>query len=138
MMIQANKRVQGTRHKVSGPLTRDVGRNIMKLALVYLAAGLTIPLSGLCQIAPQDIATSNILAQAIQRGEDQAKADIANGTMQLRYYGKPWPTKEAIAVEQITLPVTMVGGCDVTEEFRAETEAYNAAMRQAVSEKIQK
>jgi len=25
-MKAANKRVQGTRHKVSGPLTRDVGR----------------------------------------------------------------------------------------------------------------
>ena len=103
-----------------------------------MTAGLALSLSGLCQTAPQAIATSNNLAQAKQRGEDQAKADIANGTMQLRCYGKPWPTKEAYATEQITLPVIMVGGCDVTEEFRAETEAYNAVMRQAVSEKIHK
>ena len=29
MKIDSNKRVQGTRHKVSGPLTRDVGSGIM-------------------------------------------------------------------------------------------------------------
>ena len=62
-----NKRVQGTRHKVSGPLTRDVGRKEIHMKLINL----------LFMVA---IATSTSYAQT---QEDMTAAQVESRTIHL-------------------------------------------------------
>lgn len=78
---------------------------------------------------------TNTLAPAREKGEAQAKADIAKGTMQILYYGKPWSMGKPLLDDETHLPVKIVAGCCVVPEFVAETDAYNAVMRQASKEK---
>ncbi len=55
--MESNKRVQGTRHKVSGPLTRDVGQDNMKhlhdrILLITVAAVIVAAIAGLKTLTP--------------------------------------------------------------------------------------
>ncbi len=68
-----------------------------------------------------------------QRGEARARADIATGKMRILYYGKPWSVGKPLKDDRTGLPVEIVEGCDVSAEFVAETDAYNAVMREAGS-----
>ena len=99
---------------------------------------LIAPQWGLCQTNSPTAESTNILAQAKQKGEMQAKTDIAKGTMQILYYGKPWSSGKPLVDDQSQLPVKIVSGCCVTPEFVAETDAYNAVMRQATKDKKEK
>jgi HEAT repeat protein len=65
-----------------------------------------------------------------QKGRERAAADIKAGTPRILYYGKPWSLGKPLVDEASRLPVELVAGCDVMPEFVAETDAYNAAMRQ--------
>ena len=76
----------------------------------------------------------NRLADARQKGETRAKADFANGTLQILYCGKPWSAGNPLIDDESHLPVKVVAGCTVSQEFVAETDAYNAAMRQSAKE----
>ena len=107
----------------------------MKLFAAFLMTILALPLIGLCQNESKAIATSNLLLQARQRGTERATNDIAAGTMQILYYGKPWSLDKPFIDDQSQLPVKIVEGCDVTYEFMAETDAYNEVMRHAANEK---
>jgi hypothetical protein len=78
------------------------------------------------------------LAEARQKGEARAKADMAKGTMQILYYGKPWSVGKPLVDDQSGLPVIIVEGCCVMPDFVAEAQAYNAAMRQRAKEKKEK
>ena len=66
-----------------------------------------------------------------QRGEARARADIAAGKMRILYYGKPWSVGKPLKDDRTGLPVEIVEGCEVSAEFVAETDAYNAVMREA-------
>lgn len=66
-----------------------------------------------------------------QCGEARARADIAAGKMRILYYGKPWSVGKPLRDDRTGLPVEIVAGCEVSAEFVAETDAYNAAMREA-------
>jgi len=63
------------------------------------------------------------------KGIARAKADIAEGTMQILYYGKPWSQGKPLVDDQSGLPIKIVAGCCVTPEFVKETNAYNDIMR---------
>ena len=67
------------------------------------------------------------------RGVQRANADIANGTRQILYYGKPWSVGEPLIDDSTGLPVKIVSGCCVTTEFTEEIDAYNRRMREEVS-----
>ena len=58
--------------------------------------------------------------------------------MQILYYGKPWSMEKSLVDDQSQLPVKIVTGCSVTPEFVAETDAYNAVMREAARVKKEK
>ena len=66
------------------------------------------------------------------KGITRAKADIAQGNKQILYYGKPWSQGKPLVDEESGLPVKIVAGCCVTEEFVQETNAYNDTMRNEV------
>ena len=106
----------------------------MKMILI-LTACLMLSQCAFCQTNSPATQNTNALAQAKQKGEAQAKADIAKGTMQIHYYGKPWSTDEPLVDDESGLPVEIVAGCDVMPEFVAETDAYNACMRLAAKDK---
>jgi len=52
--------------------------------------------------------------------------------MQILYYGKPWSVGKPLIDEATGLPVKIVSGCCVTEEFVEEIDAYNRRMREEV------
>ncbi len=85
--------------------------------------------------APAEDTDDQGLAAARKRGETRANTDIASGAFEILYHGKPWPAGKALVDEQSKLPVRVVAGSNVTTEFAAETEAYNAAMRQGAKER---
>ena len=70
-----------------------------------------------------------------EKGVERARADIANGTMQILYYGKPWSADKPLIDDETGLSVKIVSGCCVTPEFTQETDAYNNTMRDARSKK---
>ena len=109
----------------------------MKMILMLLIC-VVAPQWGICQTNSPAGESTNTLAQAKQKGETQAKADIVKGTMQILYYGKPWSIGKPLVDDQSQLAVEIVSGCCVTPDFVAETDAYNAVMRQAVKDKKEK
>lgn len=109
----------------------------MRMILIALAY-VTLAPQVFCQTNPPAAQSTNAEAEAKQKGEDRAKADIAKGTMQILYYGKPWSMGRPLVDEETQLPVKIVAGCCVMPDFVAETDAYNAVMREAAKERKQK
>lgn len=109
----------------------------MKMILILIGI-LAVPQWGFCQTHSPAVQGTNNLAEATQKGEAQAKADISKGISQILYYGKPWSEGKPLVDEQSQLPVKIVAGCDVTREFVAETDAYNAVMSQTAKAKKEK
>ncbi len=70
-----------------------------------------------------------------QRGERIARADLAKGTMQILYFGKPWSRGRPLVDDDSGLPVRIVAGCCVGKDFVDETDAYNHVMREAAKAK---
>jgi hypothetical protein len=67
---------------------------------------------------------------AEDKGRARAAEDIRAGKPHIAYYGKPWSAGRPLIDESSGLRVEIVEGCVVTGEFVAETDAYNAAMRE--------
>lgn len=81
-------------------------------------------------IVSKEISTDNspaAVAAAKERGAATAAKDIKAGTLRILYYGKPWGGKTLID-EATGYRVQIVAGCDVSEVFVAEVEAYNSAV----------
>jgi hypothetical protein len=68
------------------------------------------------------------------KGIARAHQDMAKGTIRILYYGKPWSADKPLVDDESGLPVEIVKGCVVTEEFVQETDAYNRAMREAAKQ----
>lgn len=109
----------------------------MKMILMVLAC-VTLAPQVFCQTNSPATQSTNALAEAKQKGEDRAKADITTGTMQILYYGQPWSMGKPLVDDETQLPIKIVAGCCVMPEFVAETDAYNSVMRQAAKGKKQK
>ncbi|HOD84241.1 MAG TPA: hypothetical protein PKG77_22690 [Phycisphaerae bacterium] len=82
--------------------------------------------------AKRSAATAPALTPA-DKGRARAAADIRAGRARILYYGKPWSQGKPLIDDQTGLPVEIASGCCVTAEFVAETDAYNAAMREWAS-----
>ena len=83
----------------------------------------------------QDFASSAVTQPAQMRspeetGRERAAEDIRAGKERVLYYGKPWSAGRPLIDEASGLPVEVLAGCVVTPDFAAETDAYNAVMRQ--------
>ncbi len=91
------------------------GADNMKLA-VRAAALLAAVLLGGCERSPA------------RKGELRAQRDVAAGKQRIFHYGRPWSEGKPLVDDATGLPVEIVAGCDVTREFREETDAYNETM----------
>ncbi len=82
-------------------------------------------------IVSKDISTDNspaAVAAAKARGAASAAKDIKAGTLRILYYGKPWGGKTLID-DATGYRVEIVAGCEVSEPFITEVEAYNSTVR---------
>jgi len=101
-------------------------------AMITVAVALALPLGERIQAH----AAANVAAQPgqtkspEQKGRERAAADIKAGTPRILYYGKPWSLGKPLVDEASGLRIEIAAGCCVMPEFVAETDAYNAAMRQ--------
>ena len=74
--------------------------------------------------------SAKAVAAAKERGAASAAKDIKAGKLRVLYFGKPWSVGRPLVDDVTGYPVEIVAGCSVTEEFVAEVEAYNNAMRE--------
>ena|ERR1700712_3850047 len=96
----------------------------------------TAPIAGAQREEPRikvpEISADNSIAaveSARRRGAEKAAADINAGRAVILYYGEPWSGGKPLFDDATGLPVQIVGGCDVSEVFVSEVEAYNNAVR---------
>lgn len=75
------------------------------------------------------------MERAAQRGAATAARDLAAGSPVILYCGEPWSAGKPLVDEATELPVEVVAGCNISEEFIAEVAAYNAAIREWHGEK---
>jgi hypothetical protein len=83
-------------------------------------------------IASAEVSTNNspkAIAAAKERGATSAAKDIKAGKFRILYFGKPWSAGKPLMDDATGYRVEIVAGCVVGEEFVAEVEAYNGAMR---------
>jgi hypothetical protein len=67
-------------------------------------------------------------------GIQKAKEDIASGKRRIFHYGKPWSVGKPLKDDRSGLPVEIVAGCKVTEDFVKRVRAYNETMRASAKE----
>ena len=73
--------------------------------------------------------SSAAVAAAKQRGAATAAKDIKAGTLRILYFGKPWSVGKPLVDDATGYRIQILAGCDVTEPFAAEVQAYNNTMR---------
>ena len=76
------------------------------------------------------------VAAAKERGAATATKNIKSGTLRILCFGQPWPVGKALVDDATGYRVQILAGCDMTEPFVAEVEAYNAAMRAFHASKV--
>ncbi len=83
-------------------------------------------------LPPRDGETESphALAVAKERGVRSARADIERGVFRILDYGEPLPPGTSRRRDpQTRFPLQSIWGCEVTERFTTEVEAYNDTMR---------
>ena len=73
--------------------------------------------------------SSLAVAAAKKCGAATAAKDIKAGTLRILYYGKPWSIGKPLVDEATGYRIQVITGCDLSETFVAEVEAYNSAVR---------
>jgi hypothetical protein len=113
-------------------LSISQGSGVAKLALPLIVAlfSLTTVSSSKPDSNLQAATADPAKASPEELGRARAAADIKAGTVRILYYGKPWSLGKPLVDDATGLKVEIMEGCVVTAEFVAETDAYNAAMRE--------
>jgi hypothetical protein len=102
------------------------------LSLVFAFGAVSAFAADESPISSPDISADNspaAVAAAKERGAATAAKDIKAGTLRILYFGMPWSGGKPLVDGKTGYRVQIVGGCDVTEPFVAEVEAYNRAVR---------
>ena len=69
------------------------------------------------------------IAATAAKGAEAAAKDIAAGVFRIFYFGIPWSSGKPLVDDQTGFRVQIVAGCDVSQPFVAEVDAYNRVMR---------
>jgi hypothetical protein len=83
-------------------------------------------------ISSSAISTDNspaAVTAAKERGAASAAKDIQAGTLRILYFGEPWSVGKPLVDDVTGYRVQILGGCFVTEPFKAEVETYNSVVR---------
>ena len=117
---------------------RPLAQELLRLSaaafpLVLLLAAAT----GCDATGESDRPSREVLARMTpaERGALRARRDIAAGRLRVYRYGNPVAFDNPGADPESGLPVRTLLDCCVSEEARAETEAYNRVMRETRSGK---
>jgi|LakMenEpi03Aug12_release.lakeMendotaPanAssembly.Ray.scaffolds.fasta_scaffold06858_16 hypothetical protein len=100
--------------------------------LVVAFGGFSVFAADESPISSTAISTDNspaAIAAAKERGAATASKDIKTGTLRILYYGKPWSIGKPLVDDATGYRIQVIAGCDITEPFVAEVEAYNNAVR---------
>lgn len=100
--------------------------------LVVVFGGFSVFVADESPISSTAISTDNspaAIAAAKERGAATASKDIKRGTLRILYYGKPWSIGKPLVDDATGYRIQVIAGCDITEPFVAEIEAYNNAVR---------
>jgi hypothetical protein len=106
-------------------------RKTISLFLAVLVTGSTFAAdkSPISSIGISADNSSSAVAAAKERGAATASKDIKRGTLRILYYGKPWSIGKPLVDDATGYRIQVIAGCDITEPFVAEVEAYNNAVR---------
>lgn len=122
-------------HRKVGQIVRLFGAGILLLALMRIGVQCARSTTGSPNRGAILPATQAGLMKSLEeKGRDRAAADIKAGRLRILYYGLPWSMGKPLIDDESGLAIEIVEGCDVMPEFKAETDAYNASMRQWAKE----
>lgn len=101
---------------------------------VALALSITLATGCTRQPAPPGTEAPGRAARSPrERGELRARRDLREGKLRVLVYGNPLSGSNPRREPDSGLPVRVLLDCCVTDEARAETEAYNRVMREAAA-----
>jgi hypothetical protein len=112
----------------------------VRIAFRALSAASLLPallLSAGCgrQHPPENLSAAPKRLEPAERGRLRAQADIASGKLRIYRYGNPAAFDNPRTDRESGLPARTLLDCCITAEARAETDAYNSAMRAATRDR---
>lgn len=66
-----------------------------------------------------------------EKGIYDAELDVNNGKFEIHYFGKPWSMGKPLIDDKTGLPIKIVDGCAVTQDFIDYNNAYNETVIKA-------